>query len=106
MQSATGASVQAVRAIAQTIQRLDGVATTIASAVEEQGAATREIARAVQEAAEQSQTASAGAARVVGDVGETLAAARGVGEDAAEVRRRGEGLRDELGRLIARLRAG
>ena len=50
MQTATGQSVSAVRAIGQTISEINQVSTTIASAMEEQGAATQEIARNVQQA--------------------------------------------------------
>ena len=105
MQAATDASVTAVRMIGETIQRMDGVATTIAAAIEEQGAATREIARAVQQAADGTTSASGAAARVANEMGETLASVRVVAEDAAEVRRQGDGLRDAVSRLIGRLRA-
>jgi len=48
IQSATGDCVLAIDGISATIREISGVATTIASAVEEQGSATREIARSVQ----------------------------------------------------------
>ena len=51
MQQATHQSVAAVQAISETIAEIDEVSTSVASAVEQQGAATREIARNVQEAA-------------------------------------------------------
>ena len=51
MQGATGQAVGAIRSIGETISRMNEIATTIASAVEEQGAATQEIARSVQQAA-------------------------------------------------------
>ena len=50
IQAATGDSVEAIKAIGDTIGRINEIATTIASAVEEQGAATQEIARNVQQA--------------------------------------------------------
>ena len=43
--------MSAIRAIGQTISRISNIATSIAAAVEEQGAATQEIARSVQAAA-------------------------------------------------------
>ncbi len=52
MQGATGEAVQAIQGIGGTIGSINEIATTIASAVEEQGAATQEIARNVQEAAQ------------------------------------------------------
>ena len=51
MQSATVESVTAIKEISETINKISGIAVAIASAVEEQGAATQEIARNVQEAA-------------------------------------------------------
>ena len=51
VQSATGNAVTAIQGIGQTIGQINEIATTIASAVEEQGAATQEIARNVHQAA-------------------------------------------------------
>jgi methyl-accepting chemotaxis protein len=50
IQTATARSVEAIREIADTIGAVSQTATAIASAVEEQGAATKEIARNVQQA--------------------------------------------------------
>jgi methyl-accepting chemotaxis protein len=51
IQDATNHSVDAIKTISGTIGRMSEICATIASAVEEQGAATREISRNVQEAA-------------------------------------------------------
>ena len=51
MQMATEDSVTAIKEIGQTISRISEIAGAIAAAVEEQGAATQEIARNVQQAA-------------------------------------------------------
>ena len=51
MQTATQDSVAAIKEIGGTIGRISDIASTIAAAVEEQGAATTEIARNVGEAA-------------------------------------------------------
>src|SRR5207244_5356852 len=51
MQSATQDSVAAIKEIGATINRISRIASTIASAVHQQGAATSEIARNVQQAA-------------------------------------------------------
>lgn len=50
MQTATTQSVQAMQTVGQTIGEISEVSTAIASAVEQQGAATKEIARNVQQA--------------------------------------------------------
>ena len=51
IQGATRDSVAAIKEIGDTIGRMSEIASTIAAAVEEQGAATQEIARNVQQAA-------------------------------------------------------
>jgi methyl-accepting chemotaxis protein len=51
MQRATEESVNAIKAIGQTIERISGITTSISSAVEQQGSATRSIAQGVQAAA-------------------------------------------------------
>src|SRR5712672_4632299 len=61
MQSATGESVEAIKQIGTVILRISEVSGMIAAAVEEQGVATREIARNVQ-------MASGGAAQVGGAI--------------------------------------
>ena len=55
MQGVTEAVVKAIEGIGKTITEVNEIATVIASAVEEQGAATQEIARNVQEAAKGTQ---------------------------------------------------
>ena len=52
IQAATQDSVGAIKAIGGTIERLSEISSTIAAAVEEQGAATQEISRNVQQAAQ------------------------------------------------------
>ncbi len=59
IQSATQTSVSAIKEIGFTITRMSEIASTIASAVEEQGAATQEISRNVQEAARGTEQVSA-----------------------------------------------
>ncbi|MDN4988610.1 HAMP domain-containing protein [Bradyrhizobium arachidis] len=52
IQAATEQSVGAIKEISDTIEKLSEISSTIAAAVEEQGAATQEISRNVQQAAE------------------------------------------------------
>jgi len=59
IQSATQESVGAIKEISVTIERLSEISSTIAAAVEEQGAATQEISRNVQQAAQGTQQVSA-----------------------------------------------
>ena len=51
MQTVTQDAVKAIREIGQSIEKINHISTAIASAVEEQGAATKEIARSVEQAA-------------------------------------------------------
>ena len=51
MQRATGESVEAIKAIGQTIDRISEITASISAAVEEQGTATQNIAHGVQAAA-------------------------------------------------------
>src|ERR1700722_12684063 len=51
MQNATGESVEAIKAIGSTIERISGIIGSISSAVEQQGAATQSIAAGVKAAA-------------------------------------------------------
>ena len=58
IQAATQESVDAIKEISDTIAKMSEIASTIASAVEEQGAATQEISRNVQQAAHGTQQVS------------------------------------------------
>jgi methyl-accepting chemotaxis protein len=59
IQLATQDSVNAIKEISGTIEKLSEISSTIAAAVEEQGAATQEISRNVQQAAQGTQQVSA-----------------------------------------------
>ncbi|MDI4235337.1 methyl-accepting chemotaxis protein [Bradyrhizobium sp. 31Argb] len=59
IQAATQDSVNAIKEISNTIERLSEISSTIAAAVEEQGAATQEISRNVQQAAQGTHQVSA-----------------------------------------------
>jgi len=105
IQSATSDSVHAIEGITGTITRINEIATTIASAVEEQGSATKEIARNVQQA-------SAGASEVSSSIAMVTQAASNAGAASAQVlgaagklAAQGETLRTEVGRFLASIRA-
>jgi methyl-accepting chemotaxis protein len=71
MQRATGESVGAIKAIGQTIERISEITTSISAAVEEQGAATQNIAHGVQAAAGGTLEVAENIERVARDAGET-----------------------------------
>jgi len=78
MQRATSETASVIDAIVATIRRIDGIAAEIATAVDQQGAATRDIARNVDQAA-------AGARAVTGSIGRVNDAARTTGTAARDV---------------------
>jgi len=78
VQSATRDAVGAIGGIAKTIGQINDIASAIAGAVEEQGAATQEIARNVQQAAMGTQEVTGTIARVSAAAAHTGSAAREV----------------------------
>jgi len=101
IQTTTSGAVDAVRGVSEAIGRMDEVATTIAAAVEEQGAATREIAGQVQAVTRQTGDA-AGAMHAVSDVARNAGAAgQTVQHAAAELGRVAASLQEEVGHFLA-----
>jgi methyl-accepting chemotaxis protein len=92
IQTATQESVGAIKEIGDTIGRMSEIASAIASAVEEQGAATREISRNVQQAAHGTQQVSANITDVQRGASET-------GSASAQVLSAAKSLSTESGRL-------
>ncbi|MEA2943398.1 MAG: methyl-accepting chemotaxis protein [Bradyrhizobium sp.] len=92
MQSATGESVEAIKQIGTVILRISEVSGMIAAAVEEQGAATREIARNVQ-------MASSGAAQVGGAIADVHQGAAETGSASGQVLSSAQSLSSQASRL-------
>ena len=92
MQSATQLSVSAIREISDTIGQISEISSSIAGAVEEQGAATQEIARNVQQAAQ-------GASQVEGSIAEVNHGATETGSAAEQVHSSSRALRSESDHL-------
>ena len=92
MQTATQESVAAIKEIGETIGRISQIATTVASAVEEQGASTQEIARNVQQAAQ-------GTAQVTGNITEVTRGASETGSAASQVLQSAQSLSTESNHL-------
>jgi methyl-accepting chemotaxis protein len=105
MQTETVRSVSRIETIGRTISEMSTIATAIATAVEEQGAATQEIARNVQEAARGTSEVSSNINGVRQAASETGAAAAQVQATSGEVAQQGEGLRSEVGRFLSGIRA-
>jgi methyl-accepting chemotaxis protein len=105
IQGATGDAVRAIETITGTISRINEIATAIASAVEEQGAATQEIARNVQEASTGTGAVSENIAGVSASAARTGEASSQVLSAAGELARQGETLRGEVSDFLAKIRA-
>ena len=105
MQSRTESAVEAIRMIGDTITRVDGIASEISAAVEQQSANTQQIADTVEQAAGGTGEVSTnieGVTETAGRTGQTanevLRAASGLSEQSAA-------LRAEVERFLDRVRA-
>ncbi len=106
VQEATRKAVDAIHTIGGTIGQISEINGSIASAVEEQGAATQEIARNVEQAAAGTRQASASVTDVNQAAGEAATAAGQVLTASGELSTLAERLRGEVGRFLAEVRAG
>ena len=105
IQASTGHAVTAIDGIAGRIREISGVATSIAAAVEEQGAATQEIVRNVSQAAMGTGAVTSTIAGVASAAEDTGAAAAQVLASASELSRQSEHLGAEVHRFLASVRA-
>jgi methyl-accepting chemotaxis protein len=105
IQSATANSVEAIKAIDTTIGTINEIASSIASAVEEQGAATQEIARNVQETAAGTREVSANITGVTEAASETGQVANHVTRAADDLSKQASMLRQQIDTFLAAVRA-
>jgi methyl-accepting chemotaxis protein len=105
IQTATQESVNAIKEISDTIARMSEIASTIASAVEEQGAATQEISRNVQQAAHGTQQVSTNVVDVQRGAGETGSASSQVLSAAQSLSRDSNRLKVEVTKFLNTVRA-
>ncbi|HEY0835470.1 MAG TPA: methyl-accepting chemotaxis protein [Azospirillum sp.] len=104
MQAVSGNAVGAIQAIGRIMVGINETVTAIAAAAEEQGAATREISRNVQQAAAGTHEVSANIGGVTKAAGETGSMA-GLSRTAAdELSRQSNQLRQEVERFVATIR--
>jgi methyl-accepting chemotaxis protein len=105
IQAATQESVNAIKAISGTIERLSEISSAIAAAVEEQGAATQEISRNVQQAAHGTQKVSSNILDVQRGAGETGEASSQVLSAAQSLSGDSNRLKLEVGKFLDSVRA-
>jgi methyl-accepting chemotaxis protein len=105
IQGATGGAVSAIDGIRRRIAEINGVAGSIAAAVQQQGAATQEIVRNVSEAAAGTGEVTSNITGVARASEETGAAASQVLTAASDLSRQSEHLDGEVSRFLAKIRA-
>src|ERR1700722_5139457 len=105
IQVATQDSVGAIKEISGTIEKLSEISSTIAAAVEEQGAATQEISRNVQQAAQGTQQVSSNITDVQSGATETGSASSQVLSAAQSLSSDSNRLKLEVGKFLDTVRA-
>ena len=105
IQAATQDSVNAIKEISGTIEKLSEISSTIAAAVEEQGAATQEISRNVQQAAHGTQQVSSNITDVQRGASETGSASSQVLSAAQSLSGDSNRLKLEVGKFLDSVRA-
>ena len=105
MQTATQESVSTIKEIGKTITLISEISSTIAAAVEEQGAATQEIARNVQQAASLSGEVATSITDVSRGAGETGAASGQVLSAAQMLSTDSNRLKIEVEKFLTNVRA-
>jgi methyl-accepting chemotaxis protein len=103
IQAATGDAVTAIQAIGGTIAEIDQISSEIASAVDQQGLATREIAGNVQQAANGTREVSGNIQNVTRASDEAGVAASRLLEAANGLSSQSDRLKAEVGGFIASL---
>ncbi len=105
IQTATDHSVGAIKDISHTIEKLSEISSTIAAAVEEQGAATQEISRNVQQAAAGTHQVSSNITDVQHGASETGSASAQVLAAAQSLSGDSNRLKLEVGKFLSTVRA-
>lgn len=105
IQLATGTSAAAIERVTGTVKQLNGIAATIAAAVEEQAAVTRDIAENVQEAAAGTRTVTDNILGVSETATRSSDAASQVLHSAGGLAQQAKALNSEVSGFLARVRA-
>jgi methyl-accepting chemotaxis protein len=105
IQDSTQEAVDTIKGIGQIIDKMSEIATTVAAAVEEQGAATAEIARNIQQAASGTQNVSNNIVGVSNAANQTGETASDVLQSSDGLAAESEALSNEVGRFLQRIKA-
>ena len=104
IQGETGNAVEAIKAIGGTIRKMNEIASAIAAAVEEQGAATRDISNNIQLVAQGTSGVASNIAGVNEAVAETGNAATEVFSAADDLSRQADKLRANVNGFLGQIR--
>jgi methyl-accepting chemotaxis protein len=105
IQSASDETVAAIRNVLQVITEIEQIGSAIGAAIEQQGSATKEIARNVQEAAHGTHEVNANISGVQQAANETGAAATQVLGAAEQLSQQSKDLAGQVNRFLADVRA-
>jgi len=105
IQATSDETVAAIKNIVDVITEIDQIGIAIASAIEEQGSATKEIARSVQEAARGTQQVNANIAGVQRAADDTGSAAGRVLGAAEQLSTQSRDLAGQVNRFLSEVRA-
>ena len=105
MQIATAESVDAIKAISQTIERISEIANSISAAVEQQSSATQNIAHSVRAAASGTESVAVNVGNVARGAGETGETSSRMFEAAKELSGESLHLKAEVDRFLSSVRA-
>jgi methyl-accepting chemotaxis protein len=105
IQGSTHEAVATIKGIGQIIDKMSEIATAVAAAVEEQGAATADIARNIQQAAAGTQNVSSNIGGVSGVANQTGETAAEVLESSSSLAAESEILSNQVARFLDRIKA-
>jgi methyl-accepting chemotaxis protein len=105
IQASTSEAVTAIQGIGETIEKINNISSAIATAVEQQGAATKEIARNIQEAARGTTEVSRNIGGVEVASKETGSAANEINAAAGELSKQAELLKREVRHFLDTVRS-
>ena len=106
IQGQTGKAVETIANITHTIRKINEISTTIASAAEEQDAATKEISRSIKETAEGTDKVTKNISSVTQATKDTSAASGQVFETAGKLAEKADVLKKVVDGFITKVRAG
>jgi len=105
IQTVVKSAVEAIEDVARSVERVNGVSTSISAAVEEQNAATAEISRNTEQTAQSSGSVSQTIAGVLSSVQSTATSAKGLVNSSDKLGDQAAKLRKDVAEFLTRLRA-